>query len=145
MEIRVVPNFRIGEIVNFKGASDRFLIGEIHTVTCTAGTQVLYDGIIINNVEHFSKKPRWVANKGMKVNEVLLEALPIVEVKEPSEALRSKVKELNDAIAEKEDLIHAQDFEKAAEFREKERKIRRAVDLMKESEGIPVVDISSED
>ena len=81
MKIQARTKFDIGDTVQVKGTESRFLIGEIRTITCTAGTQVLYEGITL--MKGFSyKNGGYEAEKIFAINEVMLEAVPKQEAKD---------------------------------------------------------------
>ncbi len=70
--------FAIGEIVAIMGAVERFLISEIYTVTCSAGTQIFYKGFFLMpslDYDHELKKTtiKWHMSREGQMNEVLLE------------------------------------------------------------------------
>ena len=69
--------FKIGQIVTIKGVEQRFLIQEISTITCSAGTQTLYHGVVI--VKRYygynmtEERAKWYLDRETKFNELLLE------------------------------------------------------------------------
>ena len=78
--IEVKNAFEVEELVKVKDGSDiRFRIQEIHTVTCTAGTQVFYNGVVIFAEDTYRSKERfsWIADvsKTIRLHEMMLEKL----------------------------------------------------------------------
>jgi hypothetical protein len=80
MAVKIVHEFKfnVGEIVQIKGSNQRFLIGNLFTETCSAGTQILYSGIILMKRDRISFKdepPEYVAmaDKPLSLNETFLE------------------------------------------------------------------------
>lgn len=73
--------FKIGETVKIKGVQQVFLISEIITVTCSAGTQTLYDGfVLMPKYDSYAdvkekKDPEYYMDKKDRFNEVLLEKI----------------------------------------------------------------------
>ena len=75
MQIRAKSQFNIGDLVKFKGASTRFLIGGVMTETCPGGMQIHYNGMVL--APSFSTRDgSAIAEKTTMVNECFLEKLP---------------------------------------------------------------------
>ena len=76
MRISAKSQFNIGEIVKFKGASTRIIIGGINVETCPGGMQIHYSGVVLASSIYGTKEGQAVAEKVVSVNEIYLEKLP---------------------------------------------------------------------
>ena len=86
MNIKVDTKFEVGQVVNVKGTLTQLFIEMIHTVTCTAGTQVTYEGFIAMQEPVWGNSTRpFVTTKAfpkerVSINEILLEVTNVEKV-----------------------------------------------------------------
>lgn len=75
MLIRAKSLFNIGDIVKFKGATTRLIVGGINVENCPGGMQIHYSGVVLAST-FGSKADSAIAEKVVSVNEIYLEKLP---------------------------------------------------------------------
>ena len=79
MKINYNTKFKIGDVVTIKNSSTKLFIEQIHSITCTAGTQVNYEGFIGIDKELWGKTASCVTQSFPKerviINEIMLEKI----------------------------------------------------------------------
>ena len=79
MKIEFDAKFKIGDVVTIKNSSTKLFIEQIHSITCTAGTQVNYEGFIGVDKELWGKTTSCVTQSFPKerviINEIMLEKI----------------------------------------------------------------------
>ena len=79
MKINYNTKFKIGDVVTIKNSSTKLFIEQIHSITCTAGTQVNYEGFIGIDKELWGKITSCVTQSFPKerviINEIMLEKI----------------------------------------------------------------------
>lgn len=123
--------FKVGDTVRLKANHKaRLFIIEVDLQTCYADVQqVWYSGRI-----HWSGKETFMGSSVdsvdrqlTKFSDIELEAIPV----KPTVPGLDKLKEEYDAVTKKKDAyIKDQDFEKAVAEREKQRELKRRIDLL---------------
>jgi hypothetical protein len=95
--IKAKSLFNIGDVVKFKGADTRFVIGGVTVEVCPGGTQIHYSGIVLE--VGIGIRDRYAAQKDHRVNEIFLEVIPPVpsvekekDVKRPGYPLSAGMK-----------------------------------------------------
>ncbi len=133
-----MARWKVDEWVRVKGTRVRLHIIEVVEQTCYAGTQIHYKGRVFFK-EGFAKI--WSPSKDNMQSFLEIELEPIPEVR-MSKQLDALVVEYRKAKARKEKLCKAQDFEKASEERNTQRKLLLQIEDICEKEGIEAGDIS---
>ena len=125
MEVKMETKFKVGEAVRVKyEKGTKFFIHEVMTQQCPGGTQIHYTGRVFSTKKYASGVD---VKQLTRFNEVELEAIP-----EPLPGLKILQDKLLQVKTEKENCIKTQDFEKAVEFRNEEKKIKMQIELFDE-------------
>ena len=79
MTINQTSKFEVGQVVSIIGSLTLFYIDQIHTITCTAGTQITYDGFVGIQEPSWGKGVKAMTDKAfpkerVNINEINLEA-----------------------------------------------------------------------
>ena len=77
MKLKADSKFEIGDILQVKGATTRLVVNNVMAEVCSGGTQILYRGLLLAKTANFGKG--YVAEKGMSINESVLEKAKIDE------------------------------------------------------------------
>jgi len=126
--------FKAGDTVRLKYQPDcRLFIIESRTQTCYAGVQqVFYRGRLFWETRGGASSERGVRTEYQEFSSIEVEAIP--EIKDSPEIKKIK-KELTAATKLKESYIKKQDFGRAADIREEERRLK-AVLIILEEQGL---------
>lgn len=126
--------FKVGQTVRVKYQPFcRVFIVEVTRQTCYANCEQNWYTGRLHQVGRYSKD---VSQTLTRFSEIELEAIPVLS--ERASELITKIRAFKKG---KEELIDCQDFEKAAEMRDKERRLRGELDDVIEDEGLSKTDV----